>query len=401
MRHSHPIEPRAAIGELVGSRIRAVANAGLGQPDVLPFWFGEPDAVTPQFVRDAAVAALADGATFYTSNLGITPLREGLARYVGALHGASLDPERIAVTSSGMSALMIAMQALIGPGDRVVVVTPVWPNLTEGPRILGADVVRVALDCVAGVWRLDVERLLAALTADTRVLLLNSPNNPTGWVIDASRQRAILEHCRQLGIWIVADDVYERIHFGQGAVAPSFLDMADAQDRVISSNSFSKAWQMTGWRLGWLVSPRGADGATLIEHFGKLIEYNTCCAPEFVQRAGLIAIEQGEVVIEATLARYRAARDHLCERLSRLPGITAAAPAGAMYIFFRVDGVSDSLELCKALVREAGLGLAPGAAFGGEAEGYVRWCFASSHERLDEGIARLTGFLERRRTKAA
>ncbi len=398
MQMSQPylIEPRGAISELASSKIREVANAGIGRSDVLAFWFGEPDEVTPQFIRDAARAALDEGATFYTSNLGIAALRAALARYMSELHGP-IDAARIVVTSSGMSALMITLQTLISPGDRVVVVTPVWPNLTEGPKILGAQVVPVPLSCVAGRWQLDLERLLAALTPATRLLLLNSPNNPTGWVISRQQQQAILEHCRRHGIWIVADDVYERIIFegGQGAhrAASSFLDIAGADDRVISTNSFSKSWLMTGWRLGWITSPMGADGALLTDHFGKLIEYNTSCAPDFVQRAAQVALEQGETVITHTVERYRAARDHLCNLLHGVAGVHYAPPDGAMYLFFSLDGARDSLALCKRLVAEVGLGIAPGAAFGPEGEGYLRWCIASSLPRLDEGVARLKRYL--------
>jgi aspartate/methionine/tyrosine aminotransferase len=286
---------------------------------------------------------------------------------------------------------MVLSQLIINPGDRVVAVTPLWPNVAEIPKILGAEVTRVALQ-FGQTWELDLQRLLDALTPDTRAVLLNSPNNPTGWVMPREQQEIVLAHCRRHGIWIVADDVYERLVYTDQPdapqCAPSFLDISAADDRLISSNSFSKSWLMTGWRLGWLVAP-----PALMTDIGKLIEYNTSCAPGFVQRAGVVAIERGDEIIGATVARYRAARDFLYQRLNALPGITAPRPKGAMYLFFRVDGVSDSLALCKQLVREAGLGLAPGNAFGPEGEGYVRWCFASSIERLEDGVQRLERFL--------
>ncbi len=390
------VSARPDITALGASKIREVANAGIGRADVLPFWFGEPDEVTPQFIRDRARDALAAGETFYSSNFGIAPLREAISTYVSDLHG-TVEPDRIAVTSSGVSALMIAAQALFSPGDRVVIVTPVWPNLTEGPRILGAEVVRVPLTMTAGRWTLDIDRVISALTPNARALVINSPNNPTGWVIDAATQRAILKHCRERGIWIIADDVYERLVYrgGIGAhkVAPSFLDLGEPEDRIISTNSFSKSWLMTGWRLGWMVSPRGPDGTTLMNDFGKLIEYNTSCAPPFVQLAGIAAIEQGEPVVAATLARYTQAREVLCQLLESIEGVNAVRPDGAMYVFFAIDAAADSLAFCKALVEKVGLGLAPGAAFGAEGEGYVRWCLASSVERLEDGVARLKKFL--------
>jgi aspartate/methionine/tyrosine aminotransferase len=389
------LHARASVRALVASQIREVANAGMGDPDILAFWFGEPDEVTPAYIRDAAVASIGAGETFYTQNFGIPELRDAIASYVSRLH-RPLASDRVAVTASGMSALMLTMEALIDPADRVVCVTPLWPNLTEIPKILGANVERVALEFGRGGWTLEVERLLAALTPATRAVMINSPNNPTGWTLDREAQRAILEHCRRRGIWIVADDVYERLYYiGEASDAsphaPSFLDLAEEGDRVVSVNSFSKAWLMTGWRLGWIVAP-----PELMPDLGKLIEYNTSCSPVFVQRAGVVAITQGEPTVLHTLSRFRAARDLLLRELCAIPGVDAVPPPGAMYAFFRVAGVTDSLAFCKRLVREARLGLAPGSAFGPEGEGFVRWCFAASHERLRDGVARLKAALERR-----
>jgi aspartate/methionine/tyrosine aminotransferase len=393
--HPMPTAPAArdVVRHLGASRIREVSNAGIGRADVLPFWFGEPDQVTPEFIRDAAKKALDAGDTFYTSNYGIPPLREAIAKYMSSLH-RPIDASRIAVTSSGVSALMLLSQLIINPGDRVVAVTPLWPNVVEIPKILGAEVVRVQLE-FGRTWELDVQKLLDALTPGTRAVFLNSPNNPTGWVITREQQEILLAHCRRHGIWIVADDVYERLVFDTVGdarpCAPSFLDIATPEDRVISAHSFSKSWLMTGWRLGWLVVP-----PALAPDLGKLIEYNTSCAPGFVQQAGIVAIERGDEVIAQTTKRYQAARDFLYERLNALPGIATPKPKGAMYLFFRIDGENDTLTLCKRLVTEAGLGLAPGSAFGDEGEGYIRWCFASSIERLEDGVGRLDRFLRGR-----
>ncbi len=385
----HDLHARSAVRALVASQIREVANAGMGDADILPFWFGEPDEVTPAYIRDAAVASIAAGETFYTQNFGISELREAIARYVTRLH-RPVTAGNVAVTSSGMNALMLAVEALVSPGDRVVCVTPLWPNLTEIPKILGAEVVRVGLAFDCAGWRLDIERLLSALAPGTRAVMINSPNNPTGWALEREAQETILVHCRKHGIWIIADDVYERLYYAGGNCAPSFLDLADAADRVVSTNSFSKAWLMTGWRLGWIVAP-----PALMPDLGKLIEYNTSCAPVFVQRAGVTAISEGEPTVQHTLARFRAARDFLVGQLMALDGIEVASPPGAMYVFFRVAGVTDSFEFCKQLVREARLGLAPGSAFGPEGQGFVRWCFAASEERLLDGVGRLREFLTR------
>ncbi|WP_118179889.1 pyridoxal phosphate-dependent aminotransferase [Paraburkholderia phosphatilytica] len=382
---------RDAVRALRPSLIREVANAGFGVPDVLPFWFGESDRVTPAFIRDAAAKALASGETFYTHNLGIAPLREALARYVSALHGET-SAAHVAVTSAGVNALMLAAQLVVGAGDRVVAVTPLWPNLVEIPKILGAQVETVALSYGARGWTLDLDRLLAALTPDTRLLMLNSPNNPTGWVMSCDEQRAVLDHCRRHGIWIVADEVYERLYYADGSgCAPSFLDLAARDERVICVNSFSKAWLMTGWRLGWIVAP-----PALMDDLGKLIEYNTSCSPSFVQQAGIVAIEDGARFTQELVTDLRRSRDHLVAALAAVPGVDVKPPAGAMYLFFSLPGATDSLALCKSLVRDAGLGLAPGAAFGPEGEGFVRWCYACDPARLDAGVARLVRFLEAR-----
>ena len=376
---------RQVIAELPGSKIREVANAAMGRDDVLAFWFGESDEVTPAFVRDAACRSIAAGDTFYAHNLGLPELREALAGYVAGLHPA-VSARRIAVTSSGVSALMLAMQALAGAGDEVVAVVPVWPNLTAQPAILGAQVRRVPLTVRAGAWQLDLEALLGAITDRTRVLLVNAPNNPTGWTLTRGEQEALLAHCRRTGTWIVADEVYERLFFRAGAAcAPSFLDIATPDDRLVVVHSFSKSFLMTGWRLGWLVAPE-----PLVEAFAKLIEFNTSCAPVFVQRAGLAALAGAADFVPGLTARMKACRDTLLPRLAALPGVEVATPDGGMYAFFRVEGQGDSLGFAKRLVSEVGLGLAPGVAFGPEAEGWLRWCFASRDpQRLVQGVDRL------------
>ncbi len=383
MKPETPLSARGAVRALSASKIRELYNEGLGRTDVLAFWVGEPDEPTPEFIRRAGTDSIAAGEVFYTHNLGIPELRDALAGYISRLHRKT-ESHQIAVTSAGVNALMLASQLLVDPGDRVVEVVPLWPNLLEIPKILGARVSTVPLEFGGRGWKLDVDRLVDALTPGTRALYLNSPNNPTGWAISRADQRALLEHCRRHGIWIFADDAYERLYFGAGGVAPSFLDISEPEDRLVGANTFSKSWLMTGWRLGWLVVPPG-----LTADLGKLIEYNTSCAPVFVQRAGMAALREGEPVIARTLQRFREARDFLIKNLSETPGVRVAVPDGTMYAFLRIEGMADSLAFCKRLVREQGLGLAPGAAFGPEGEGFVRWCFAASRERLAEGVARL------------
>ncbi|MEN9760997.1 MAG: hypothetical protein RI906_823, partial [Pseudomonadota bacterium] len=222
--NSGRLRARPLVANMSGSRIREVANAAMGRTGVLPFWFGEPDTVTASEVRQAAQDALAEGDTFYHHNLGLPQLRRALASYLSR-HHPTLGPERIAVTNSGVNALMVAAQALIEPGDRVVTVVPVWPNVAEIPMVLGARVDRVALELDArGRWQLDLDRLIDAIGQDTRLVVINSPNNPTGWTMPKPQISALLQHCRRHGIWVLSDESYERLVFDGSHQAPSFLD---------------------------------------------------------------------------------------------------------------------------------------------------------------------------------
>jgi aspartate/methionine/tyrosine aminotransferase len=383
---------RAAVRTIPASRIREVANAAMSAPDVLAFWFGEPDRPTPEFIREAAKRALDAGSTFYTPNLGLPVLRQALSTYIDRLHPvARVGPHRVAVTSSGVSALMLATQALLSPGDRVVAVVPLWPNLTAIAEVLGAQLASVALqvDPIQGRWRLDPQALIDALTPDTRLLMLNSPGNPTGWVMPRDDLAAVLAHCRRHGIWVLSDEAYERLVFDGSECAPSMLDVAHPEDRLVVANTFSKTWQMTGWRLGWLVMP-----AALESDIEKLIEFNTSCAPQFVQEAGLAAVQQGDADTADFVRSVRAGASHLIGQLRDLPGVQAVQPDGAMYVLLRLEGHPDSLRLAHDLVRHARLGLAPGIAFGPACEGYLRWCVARSPKVLSDGVARLARFIE-------
>lgn len=381
---------RQVILQLEESKIREIANAGMGRSDVLAFWFGESDEVTPEFIRQAAIESLQRGETFYSQNLGLPELREEIARYMSARHGL-VDAGRVAVTSGGVNALMLAVQQLVDAGDEVVAVTPLWPNLTAQSAIMGGRVKCIALRPVDGVWGLDMAELLTAVTTSTKLLILNAPNNPTGWTLTRVEQQQILSHCRATGTWVLADEVYERLYFEttDNACAPSFLDLATPDDRLVVAHSFSKSFLMTGWRLGWLVIP---PAMTL--HIGKLIEFNTSCASVFTQRAGLVALQRSDEVTPGVVAHLKSCRDTLVPLLQTIPGLQVVAARGGMYAFFRLDGYDDSLVTARRLVLEAGLGLAPGEAFGPEARGWLRWCFASrDRQRLVQGVERLQNWL--------
>lgn len=376
------LEGRPRIRALRNQQIREVANAATDCKDILAFWFGEAHLPTPEPIRAAGAASLMRGDTFYTPNLGSPELRQDLAGYVSRWH-RPISPDRIAIMSSGVSALMIAVQAVVEPGTSVVAVTPVWPNLCEIPRILGAEVIRVPLQFGSNGWTLDLDRLIAAIQPGVAAVIVNSPNNPTGWTLSRPEQEAILARCRAVGAWLIADEVYERLYF-RAPCAPSFLDVADPSDRFISCNSFSKAWRMTGWRIGWAVIPQA-----LAADCAKLIEYNTSCVPGFVQNAARVALTECEADVAQLVTEVRANQQRLYERLATLSQVELGAPApGGMYAFFRLKGLSDSLSFCKRLVAQARLGLAPGSAFGDDSREFVRWCIAADPAKLEAGLDR-------------
>lgn len=373
---------------LRASEIREVANVSMARKDVLKFWVGESDQPTPAFIREATAKALMAGETYYTHNLGREDLRQALSAYLTRLHGQEIAFDRLAVSSAGVNALMLISQSVVAPGDRVVVTTPAWPNIVEIPRILSARMDTVALERAQGRWRLDLDKLMSALTPDTRALFLNSPNNPTGWTMPAEDRAAILERCRKYGIWLITDDPYERLIFGPGKSAPSFLPLAGDDERVVSTNTFSKAWRMTGWRMGWMVLPK-----SLVQSMGVVIEYNTSCAPDFIQSGAIAALNDGEPAIAELRAELAAAKDQVVGALRQMPGVEAPEPEGGMYAFFRVQGVTNSVAFAKELIDKAKVGLAPGSAFGPEGQGWLRWCFANRPETNAAGLERLASYL--------
>ena len=375
---------RPEIEGLGESLIRAVAEANIGRAGVIPLWFGEPDTPTPDFIKQAAVRALEANHVFYTQNRGIPPLREAIAGYVARLHGRPIGTERITVTASGMSAIMLTAQAIVAPGDNVVAVGPIWPNCVETVHVMGGETRIVAIEAAdGGGWRLDLDRLFDACDERTVAVMVNSPSNPTGWVMSADDQRALLERCRERGIYVVADEVYVRLAFDLPR-APSFLDIAEPDDRVVAINSFSKSWSMTGWRLGWLT-----HAAELGEPFAKLNEYNLASPTTFVQHAGIVAVEQGDEFIESLVERYRRNRDLVVQRLGAMRRVRLPRPDGAFYAFFAVDGMTDSLGFARELIETAGVGLAPGRAFGEAGEGRLRLCFAAEADTLSKALDRL------------
>lgn len=378
---------RPAVRALQPSLIRKLANAAIGRTDVIPLWFGEPDKPTPAFIRQAAKDAIDEGQTFYQPSLGITELRAALAEYTNCLYGASLKQDNFVVAPSGMTALSVALQCIVADGAAVVAPSPVWPNVAGAAEILGAEVLRVPIRPLDGVWTLDLDELFAACPRHTGALAINSPNNPTGWMLDDDEQQRILDFCRERDIWLIADEVYNRIVYDRER-APSFTDKVTDDDKYLIINSFSKSWAMTGWRLGWLTAP-----SSLVATLGVVGEFNFSCVFAPTQFAGITALKDGEAFIDASRERYQAARDLVAATFSDLPRVTFPVPQAAFYAFFAVDGVSDSYAFAQRVLRQCGVGLAPGAAFGPQGEGYLRLCFASDVSLLERALEQMRPLL--------
>ncbi|MCJ0949974.1 pyridoxal phosphate-dependent aminotransferase [Rhodococcus sp. ARC_M8] len=369
------------------SRIRQVADAGFNRPDVLPLWFGEGNRPTSNFICEAAVDSLRNGETFYGENRGLPELRHEIAKYISDLRGFTLSPERVTITPSGVNAIMIVMQCLLDPGDNVVMVSPIWPNCDAAVKVMSGEVRRVSLQPGIDGWTLDLDEIEDRCNERTRAIFVNSPNNPTGWMATAEDMKALVSLTRRKGIWLIADEVYDRIVY-DSETAVSALDFAEDGDLVISVNSFSKTWSMTGWRLGWLVTPREL-GAQL----AKLNEANMSNPPIFVQQAGIVALRDGDNVIRENRALYAAGRELVMSALADLPNVTLTRPPAAFYAFFKPHGITDSLAFAQQLLEETGVGVAPGVAFGDDGEGWCRICFAAGTERLEPALDRLVHFL--------
>ena len=380
---------RPEIAALEQNGITRVALTRIGDPEVIALWFGEGDTVTEVFIREAAKDALDAGDTFYTHTRGKQALRDALKRYLDSLYGIDLDPERITVPGATMLGITIAAQMALGSGDHAIVVGPVWPNIESTYLATGAEVTYVSQRWTEAGWQLDLADIRAALGPRTRSLFVNSPCNPTGWVMPAWQQAELLELCRERNILLIADEVYHRTVFG-GEVAPSFMTLARDDDPVIVVNGFSKAWAMTGWRIGWVVAPRRHA-----ETWAVLSECFNTGATVFVQQAAIAALEHGEEAVARLRDQYARGREIVMEVLGRCPRIELTEPEGAFYAFPRVRGLTSSLAFAEGVLAEEDVGIAPGYTFGPGNEAYFRLCFAHSHAGLREGLERIVRYIER------
>lgn len=380
---------RPDIEALEDSPIAAVWRLGFTTEGVIGMWAGEPDVPTPDFICDAATAALKAGHTFYTHTRGIPELRQSIAGYLKRLWGVDVADDRIAVTSAGMNAVMLVAQGVMEPGDNAVCVTPSWPNILRAMQVVGAGVREVAMTHGGNGWSLDVDAVIAACDARTRLIYLATPGNPTGWMIERKDAEKLLDFARRSGTAILSDEVYHRLVYDR-PVAFSFLEIARPDDPLFVVNSFSKSWAMTGWRMGWLIYP-----AHIEPQFEKLVQFNTSGGQPFLQHAGIAAIRDGEAFVASFLERCRTGREIVNRRLAAMPRVRNIPNTGAFYAMFEVEGVTDTLAFCQRAVREARIGLAPGIAFGKGAEKLIRLCYAKSPENLEEAMNRLETYLVR------
>ena len=374
---------RQDIEELPFSPIREIVRSAEDKNDVIPFWFGEPDVSTPDFIRESAKRSLDRGETFYAPNSGQMLLRETICEYMNGIYGTEITTEQITVSVSGMNALMITAQALVPNGSKVVVLLPSWPNIPAIQRIMSGKLELIPISMKNGKWNLDLDQVFDACDSNTSAIVINSPNNPSGWTMSNEEQKALLDFSRKHGIWIVSDEVYARIYFKSNH-APSFCEIMDQDDRVVVVNSFSKSWAMTGWRLGWITAP-----AKLEVQFEKLTEYNVAGPPPFIQQAGITALCEGEEFIRESNGRYQKALSYFKEWSESQERIEFVAPNAAFYAFFHIRDGKDSLGMAKDLLNSNGVGLAPGCAFGQQYDSYLRLCFATSIPKLEKGLDRL------------
>lgn len=377
------------------SRIRELADIAFGMDGVLRLYFGESSQPTPAYIKDAAKRALDAGFTFYTENAGLLSLRESLADYYRRMHGVALDPRReIVVTASGVQALNVAIRCVLDPGDEALILTPAWPNGASIVKMSNARVVEVPQPLSGdggNRYEIDWQALEASVTPRTRLLLYTSPSNPLGWVATGEDQSRLLDFCRRHKLWLIADEVYERLWYDvrePGTPVPSILRKASRDDAVIVIQSFSKSYCMTGWRVGWLVARADLAGKAT-----ELNEFIVSHAPAFAQKAAETALAEGEPEVAAMVERLRRNRDYCLDALRQMPRLTVPSPEGAFYLFPKIEGINDSFEFCKQLLLASRVGLAPGSAFGAGGEGSVRICYAADTGILETAMKRLNHYL--------
>ena len=360
-----------------------IATLAESMPGSIKLCYGESDLPTPAFITEAAHRAALDGHTFYTHTAGYRELRGAIADKIRELHGVAYDESEIMVSVGASMAIYAAIRACVGSGDNAVIVTPAYAIYANGVTMCGGEPRFAPLARSGAGFALDVDRVRDAIDRNTRMLIVNSPSNPTGMMLTIDEQRALAALAEAHDLRILADEVYERITYG-APVAPSFARVVENRQRLIVANSFSKTYCMTGWRLGWAQSSE-----TMIRAMTTGVEFMTSNAAAPVQQAGIAALRHGEECVAELRAHFAARREQVVEGLSRIDGVHVGVPAGSFFAFFTVDGVTDSSAFARELLRETGVALAPGSAFGPGGETALRLCFASTQRTIAESLDRM------------
>ncbi len=371
------------------SQIRVMFELAESQGgDLVRLEVGEPDFDTPEHVIDAAAQAARDGATHYTSGSGIPELRTAIAERMNDETGVAFDPEtRVSVTTGAMEALSLALSAIAEPGDEVLIPTPAWPNYRNQVRLAGAKPVAVPLPADEG-FDLASERIVEQLTTDTAAVVLTTPSNPTGQVYDEEAVSAVVEAAKDYDAFVIADEVYARLTYGDDHRRVAAY--TDYPEGLLTVDSCSKTYAMTGWRLGWLVGPDD-----VIDAVTSLGESTTACPSSVGQHAALAALTGPQEPVRKMRSAFRERRDYLVSRVEAIPQLSCPRPDGAFYAFLDVselDGTSTAIA--ERLLAEYGVVTAPGSGFGEAGEEYLRLSFANSMERIEVGLDRIEEMVE-------
>ena len=377
------------------SGIREVFDLAGTMDNVIHLEIGEPDFRTPPSIVAGCFRAVSEGMTHYTSSAGVPELRERIAAKLSVELGTPFDAGEIVVTAGGMEALLLSMLVTIDPGDEVIVPSPAWPNYEAHVLLCGGSVRRLRLEESQG-FRLDPLALRSAISNSTKALILNSPHNPTGSIVDGTRLQAVADVARERGLVVFSDEAYSCLTFDRRPFQ-SIASLPAMKERTIIVRTFSKSHAMTGWRVGYLAAPR-----PLAEKAARLHEHTSACTSSVSQAAALAAFDVPEEETLAMVREYELRRDLLVRGLEGIAGLRVARSEGAFYLFVAVDALGvPALELAKRLLLEQHVAVAPGTAFGPEGEGYIRICFANSRENLEEAVRRMSVFFGRMDKRAS
>ena len=344
---------------------------------------GEPDFPTPAHIVAAAKQALDDGWTHYGPTQGLPELREAIAEAVSRTRGIRVGPELVSVVPGGKPIIFFPMLALLEPGDEVIYPNPGFPIYESMIRFLGATPVPMPLEESRG-FSFDLDLLRDRLSPRTKMVVLNSPQNPTGGAIPRQDLAAIAEMLRDRDVIVLSDEIYSRIHYGEEPPA-SIASFPGMQEKTIILDGFSKTYAMTGWRMGYGVMP-----AWLVEAVNKLMVNSASCTATFTQRAGIAALTGPQDCVDRMVAEFRRRRDAICAGLNRIPGFRCAVPGGAFYAFANITGTGmSSKDMADFLLNEAGVSCLDGGCFGEYGQGYIRFSYANSLANLEEAVSRI------------